>query len=117
MTSQVLEIPTHDLSAQLQEPLVREYVVSILKEHGMQHMEKIASKMDDLIERKWEELEEAEVGSNKDIAELLNIAHKMRMDMQKHLAEDTKAVKNQKNIQVNNFDGSNYHKLIEKLVG
>ena len=39
MTSEELDIPTHEVSAQLHQPLVKQYVTSILRENGYRHME------------------------------------------------------------------------------
>ena len=88
-TSSALNLPTHEIAATLQQPLVQSYVHGVLRENGYRHMVKIAEKLDDLVERKWEELEEAEIGSNKDIADLLALAHKMQSDMAKILQADT----------------------------
>lgn len=117
-TSSALDTPTHEISAVLQQPLVKAYVNSILKENGYRHMVKIAEKLDDLVERKWEELEEAEIGSNKDIADLLQLAHKMRMDMSKLLqGEESKNLPgNVRQTQVNVYGEGNYGKLMEKLI-
>jgi hypothetical protein len=81
-------------------------------------MEKIVQKFDKIIDMKWEELEEAEIGSNKDIADLLNMVHKMRMDMSKLLQADTAktAPTNMKNTQVNVYGEGNYGVLMEKLL-
>jgi len=117
-SSRELDLPTYEISAVLNQPLVKIYVNSILRETGYRHMVKIAEKLDDLVERKWDELEEAEIGSNKDIADLLALHHKMRMDMSKLLQADvekggTGAVRN---TQVNVYGEGNYAKLMEKLV-
>jgi hypothetical protein len=87
-TSHAMDLPTHEIAATLQQPLVKTYVNSILRETGYRHMVKIAEKLDALVDLKWEELEEAEIGSNKDIADLLQLAHKMRMDMYQLLQAD-----------------------------
>ena len=116
-TSLALSLPTHEISATLSEPLVKTYVHSILKEHGYSHMVAIAEKMDELITTKWAELEEAEIGSNKDIADLLALAHKFRMDMAKIVQADaSKEVGVQNNTQVNVYGQGNYGKLMKKLV-
>jgi len=117
-TSHALGLPTHEISASLQQPLVKSYVGLILRENGFRHMVKIAEKLDELVEMKWEELSEAEIGSNKDIADLLLLAHKMQMDMAKLLQADT--VKEGpgvvKNTQINNYGEGSYGKLMEKLI-
>ena len=91
---------------------------SILKENGLRNLEKIAAKMDELIERKWEELEEAEMGSSKDIADLLAMGHKMRMDTAKLIHDDSKKTEtiNQRNTQVNVYGEGNYGDLMKKLI-
>ena len=67
---------------------------------------------------KWKEIEEAEIGSNKDISDLLSLAHKMRMDMAKLLQADLpkQEIGSQKNTQVNVYGEGNYGKLMEKLI-
>ena len=117
-TSQILGIPTHTISAALHDPMVKNYVTGVLRENSHRHMENIISKLDAVIDMKWEELEEAEIGSNKDIADLLSMAHKMRMDMSKLLQADTKdsGPTTQKNTQVNVFGEGKYGQLIEKLL-
>jgi hypothetical protein len=117
-TSRSMNLPTHEIAATLQQPLIKTYVNSILRENGYRHMVKIAEKLDNLVDKKWEELEEAEIGSNKDIADLLSLAHKMRMDMSKLLQADTLKDKpgNVRQTQVNVYGEGNYGKLMEKLV-
>lgn len=117
-TSHSMDLPTHEIAATLQQPLVKTYVNNILRETGYRHMVKIAEKLDDLVERKWEELEEAEIGSNKDIAELLQLAHKMRLDMSKMLQADMvkEGPSKVNQTQVNVYGEGNYGKLMEKLV-
>jgi hypothetical protein len=117
-TSKQLNLPSHEISATLHDPMVRNYVNGILRETGYQHMEKIVNKFDKIIDMKWEELEEAEIGSNKDIADLLNMVHKMRMEMSRLLQADTAkaAPASQKNTQVNVFGEGKYGALMEKLL-
>ena len=61
--------------------------------------------------------------ANTDLADLLQMAHKMRMDEIKAMAELEKAkasnIKNQTNVQINSelpFGQGNYGKLMEKLL-
>jgi hypothetical protein len=83
----------------------------------------LAATLDNIIEQKLEELDETEMTSNKDIADLLQMAHKMRMDEIKATADQTKAeqaiVKNQTNVQINDnssFGEGNYGELMKKLL-
>jgi len=117
-TSRALDMPTHEIAATLQQPMIKTYVNSILRENGYRHMVVIAEKLDALVERKWEELEEAEIGSNKDISDLLALAHKMRMDMARLLQADVAKGESVgvKNTQVNVYGEGNYGKLMERLV-
>ena len=117
-TSEALNIPTHTVSAALHDPMVKNYVTGVLRENGHRHMENILNRLDQVIDMKWEELEEAEIGSNKDIADLLQMAHKMRMDMSRLLQADTakSGPATQKNTQVNVFGEGKYGALIEKLL-
>lgn len=116
-TSQALDMPTHEISATLQSPLVKAYVNGVLRENGYRHMVQIAKKLDELVELKWAELEEAEIGSNKDIADLLSLAHKFQNDMAKILQADVpKEVGVQKNTQVNVYGEGAYGKLMDKLI-
>jgi len=117
-TSRALSLPTYEIAATLQQPLIKTYVNGILRETGYRHMVKIAEKLDELVDRKWIELEEAEIGSNKDIADLLALHHKMRMDMSKLLQADLeKNVPSRVNqTQVNVYGKGNYGKLMEKLL-
>ncbi|NBW17503.1 MAG: hypothetical protein EBR82_56935 [Caulobacteraceae bacterium] len=76
--------------------------------------------MDAVIKRKFEELEEAGVGSGKDIADLLHLSHKMSMDLLdreiqlQKLKTETQPQK-QVNVQIND-DGTKYSQLIQKLI-
>ena len=76
-----------------------------------------------LIEKKLEEAEESEVYTNKDIADLLQMSHKIRMDEIKAQTEMEKAkaqtIKTQVNIQDNSqvpFGQGNYGELMKKLM-
>ena len=90
---------------------------------GYRNRFKLANALDDIIERKLEEAEESQIYTNKDLADLLQMAHKMRMDEIKAMAELEKAksssIKNQTNVQINSempFGQGNYGKLMEKLL-
>jgi hypothetical protein len=101
---------------------VRAYVDSIYMDYGYRNRFKLAGALDALIDKKLEELQEADIGSSKDIAELLQMAHKMRMDeigAQTKLLEARnkhEVIKNQTNIQVNQGPTGNYADLLNKLM-
>jgi hypothetical protein len=90
---------------------------------GYRNKNNIAGLLDEMIESKLEEAKESGVYSNKDLADLLQMAHKMRMDEIKAQAELEKAqatnVKSQTNVQINEglpFGQGNYGKLMDKLL-
>jgi hypothetical protein len=91
---------------------------------GYRNRFKLASVLDDLIDRKLEEAEETEMYSNKDLADLLQMAHKMRMDEMKAQTEAEKVsggggIKTQNNVLINSevpFGQGNYGALMEKLL-
>ena len=102
---------------------VKGYIDQVYLDTGYRNRFKLAEALDDLIDRKMEEAEESEIYSNKDLADLLQMAHKMRMDEIKAQAELEKAksqnVKNQINIQNNGevpFGQGNYGELMKKLL-
>ena len=72
---------------------------------GYRNKNNIASLLDEMIQSKLEEAQESGVYSSKDLADLLQMAHKMRMDEIKAQAELEKAsafsIKNQTNVQIN----------------
>ena len=90
---------------------------------GYRNKNNIASVLDEMIASKLEEAQESGVYSNKDLADLLQMAHKMRMDEIKAQADLVKAettnIKTQNNVQINEslpFGQGNYGKLMEKLL-
>ena len=116
-TSETLNIPTYEISAVLQQPAVRDYVTSVIKEVSFSKMNAISDKLSGLIEKKLEELDEAEMGSNKDISDLLALAHKMEMDMAKlKFADAPKGPSTQKNQQINVYGDGSYGKLMQELL-
>ena len=102
---------------------VKRYIDTVYLDMGYRNKNNIASVLDNMIQTKLEEAEETGVYSNKDLADLLQMAHKMRMDEIKAMAELEKAksssIKNQTNVQINSempFGQGNYGKLMEKLL-
>jgi hypothetical protein len=118
-----LAIDESECSEILNKREVKTYVDQVYLDTGYRNRFKLAGALDDLIERKLEEAEESEIYSNKDLADLIQMAHKMRMDEIKAQSELEKAkasnVKNQINIQNNGdvpFGQGNYGELMKKLL-
>lgn len=119
-TANKLGIARELVTTMLNKREVKKYIDTIFLEEGYFNRGKIATAMTNIIEKKLEELEEAEMSSTKDIADLLQMAHKMRMDEMRQMQAEEKAttvIKNQTNTQ-NNFNsemGENYNSLLSQL--
>jgi hypothetical protein len=118
--SQVLNLSIDTISSILNRKEVRSYTNHVFFEVGYNNKTKMRKAMDALITRKFKELDEAEIGSSKDIADLLVMSHKMTMDLldkeiQIKKLEESIAIKNQTNIQIND-SGNKYAHLLEKLI-
>ena len=70
---------------------VKKYIDTVFLDMGYRNKNNIASLLDEMIGSKLEEAKESGVYSNKDLADLLQMAHKMRMDEIKAQAELQKA--------------------------
>jgi len=103
---------------------VKKYIDTVYLDMGYRNKNNIASVLDEMIQSKLEEAQETGVYSSKDLADLLQMAHKMRMDEIKAQADLLKAestnIRNQTNVQINDaglpFGQGNYGKLMEKLL-
>ena len=70
---------------------IKKYIDTVYLDLGYRNKNNIASLLDEMIESKLEEAKETGVYSSKDLADLLQMAHKMRMDEIKAQAEIVKA--------------------------
>ena len=70
---------------------VKKYIDTVFLDMGYRNKNNIASLLDEMIGSKLDEAKESGVYSNKDLADLLQMAHKMRMDEIKAQAELQKA--------------------------
>ena len=123
-TADKLGLPTDVITDTLSKREVKAYIDTVFADFGFNNQFRIRQVMDLLIQRKLEELDEAEVGSGKDIADLLALSHKMTMDVldRQIKLESLKAGNKpttQVNMQVNEFGGTDtkYGSLISKLLG
>jgi 16S rRNA G966 N2-methylase RsmD len=121
-TALALQISEEEVTSYLSKREVKRYVDTVFLDVGYRNRFKLAATLDGIIDQKLEELDESEMGSNKDIADLLALAHKMRMDEIKAQTELVKAeqsqVKTQTNVQINEtpFGTGNYGELMQKLL-
>ena len=119
-----LQVPENKVVDLLNKREVKKYIDTVYLDMGYRNKNNIATVLDEMIQSKLEEAQETGVYSNKDLADLLQMAHKMRMVEIKAPADLVKAestnIKTQNNVQINNeslpFGQGNYGKLMEKLL-
>ncbi len=118
-----LGVSENQVSETLNKREVKQYIDTVFLDTGYRNRFKISETLDMLIEKKLEESDETQIYTNKDMADLLQMAHKMRMEEIKAQTEMEKAkaqtVKTQVNIQDNSglpFGQGNYGELIKKLM-
>lgn len=120
-TAEELDLPVEIVTDQLARREVKAYVDSVFFNIGFNNRFKMRAAMDAIIRKKFQELEESETGSSKDIAELLALSHKMTMDEMNRQIELEKLrasnIRNQVNVQINDNGGTKYDNLIKKLLG
>ena len=118
-----LAITEDTVSEALNKREIRQYIDTVYLDTGYRNRFKLSETLDLLIDKKLEEADETEIYTNKDMADLLALAHKMRMEEMKAQTELEKAkagtIKNQVNIQDNSgvpFGQGNYGNLLKKLL-
>ena len=117
----VLGISKQKVADILQTREVKKYIDTVYLDTGYRNRNNIASLLDEMIASKLEEAQESGQYTNKDLADLLSMAHKFRMDEIKAQGEAEKNstnIRNQTNVQINDggFGSGNYGALMEKLV-
>jgi phage terminase small subunit len=114
-----LDVPKEMVSQILAKREVKAYIDHVFFNLGFNNRFKMRDAMDALIKKKFQELEESETGSAKDIAELLALSHKMTMDEMSRQIELEKLrqtnIKSQVNVQIND-GGTKYENLIQRLI-
>ena len=117
-----LGVTENEVSEVLNKREIKTYIDTVFLDTGYRNRFKITETLDMLIEKKLEESEETEIYTTKDMADLLQMAHKMRIDELKAQTDYEKAkaqvVKTQVNIQDTStvFGQGNYGELIKKLM-
>jgi phage terminase small subunit len=118
-TADQLDIPKEIVSEILSKREVKAYIDNVFFNLGFNNRFKMRQAMDAIIKKKFQELEESETGSTKDITEILALSHKMTMDELSKQIELEKvrqtSIRNQVNVQIND-GGSKYDNLIKQLM-
>jgi len=120
---QHLQVSENRVVEALNKREVKKYIDTVYLDMGFRNKNNIASALDEMIQSKLEEAQETGMYSNKDLADLLQMAHKMRMDEIKAQTDAEKAttsIRTQNNVQINDgslpFGQGNYGKLMDKLL-
>jgi hypothetical protein len=117
-----LDLPVDTVSEILKRREVKSYIDSVFFDTGYNNRFLMRRAMDALIKQKFQELEEAQSGSTKDISELLMMSHKMAMDLMDREIQLEKiragtGPQKQVNVQINDGLGdSKYSQLVHKLI-
>jgi hypothetical protein len=107
-----MQLPVHEVVSVLRQKEVKTYLDGVYLDQGYRNRHKLGALLDKLIEKKLEEAEESEVYTSKDLFELIQFAHKMRIDemkLEKDLGGST-------TVNVAQFGDGNYGKLMERLL-
>ena len=121
-TSSSLDVAPETIVKTLENPLIKAYIDRVFLDWGFNNRFKIRKAMDLVLEKKFQELDESGTGSSKDIAELLELSHKMTMgELDRQIALEkirskNSTIKRQVNVQVNEAQPSNYHNLLATLL-
>lgn len=112
-TAKALGLSRDQVISVLDHKEAKRYIDAIFLEQGYMQRNKLNDVMTQLIDQKLEEMTESGLGSNKDILEIIKLAHQMRIDHEKMNKEAVPG--RQVNIQ-NNF-GENYNNLLSRIIG
>ena len=115
-----LNLNLHRVTEYINKPIVQKYITEVFMDTGYRNRLKLGKLLDDIIEKKLEEMSESGLGSSQDIMEILKTVAKIRkdeMELQIKL-EDLKSgrPKRQTNIQINNPKGNPYSEFTTKLL-
>lgn len=116
--AEVLNMPLADVEGILKKNEVATLINRIYYETGFRNRDKLGKIMDALITQKLEEMDDTEMGSEKDIADLLKLQHDMKMqEMKMEIALMEARKKNEPASQTNIQINTGYDALIQKLGG
>lgn len=116
-----LGLPTEMVTEVLDRREIKAYLDNVFFDIGFNNRHRMRQAMDLIIQKKFQELDEAGIGSTKDITEILALSHKMTMEyMDKQIQLEKLrggGIRNQVNVQINDgTGGSNYGNLIERII-
>lgn len=117
-----LSLDAQQVATILKRPDVKTYINQVFFDVGFNNRFRLRRAMDALIQQKFQELEESQTGSGKDIADLLALSHKMTIELLDREIQLEKlragTPTNQVNVQINETgEGTRYGQLIQQLLG
>jgi len=120
-TSELLGIPGHKVNSIIASKPVKNYIIQVMTDVGMRSMDKITDSMQELIDKKLKEMDELEMTSSKDVADLLQMLHKMHTEKSKILLskvpKDTINSSTNTNVAIFNADdNSQYARLMKAII-
>ena len=110
-TAEQLQIPEYQIVSILERTDVKSYINGVYLDRGYRNRNKLGMVLDKMIDSKLEEALETDIYTSKDLLELLQFAHKIRMDELKQEAGNTGPT-----VNIANFGQGNYGQLMEKLL-
>ena len=120
LTAQDLGIPKEKVMYYLNKPEAKRFIDTIYLEQGYLNRHRLQDILGEVMELKLEEMRDSEIGTKKDILDVLALAHKIRESEGKlaGISSDSPGPRTQTNVQINNAAdfGNNYSSLLEKLV-
>lgn len=100
---------------------VRGYLDHLFMESGYRNREKFFTVLDNLLDAKIEELDEAQMGSSMDIMDIMKIYHGMKVKelelsikLQELQSNSKQSASTINNVQINNSSG--YDKLLDRII-
>ena len=118
-----LSVPLEVVTRLLDKREVKAYIDHVFMNLGFNNRFRMRKAMDAILEKKFRDMDEAGLGSGKDIVEIMTLSHKMAMDeldrqikLRELEIKSSSGPKSQVNVQINNEGGSNYNSLIDRLM-
>lgn len=111
-TARQLQLPEHEVVKALSQREVKTYLDGVYMDLGYRNRSKLGALLDKMIDSKIEEAEETGVYTSKDLFELIQLAHKMRMD---EIKADQK-IDQSSTVNIAQFGEGNYGKLMDRLL-
>ena len=116
-TASLLGIAEHTVAEYIDKREVKSYVDAVFLEQGYMNKYKLQSLLTDIIDNKLEEVAESGIYSQKDIVDILKLAHDMRMkEIDAINKANSSSINKQINIQQNNYSDQNYVNLLNEIM-